>query len=124
MSYKVAYNAVSRVIEVKAKGEFTLDQASQMALDISRLAREKKCSRVLSDFLEATIHLTTLEIFNLPKMVAGQYASQQKKPSEIKRALVIERSADSEFYETVSVNAGQITKVFKDRDEALRWLLE
>jgi hypothetical protein len=78
----------------------------------------------LSDFLDASIHLTTLEIFNLPKMVAGQNASQKKKPIQFKRALVIKRSADSEFFETVSFNVGLILKVFQDRGKALKWLLE
>jgi hypothetical protein len=73
---------------------------------------------LLNDLRGVERHLSLLDIYNLPKM-SGEFGF----PPRTKRAFVFSEDAkDYQFFETVSVNRGQLVKIFEDIDEALAWL--
>jgi hypothetical protein len=124
VAHQTRYNAKMRIIETKAEGTVTQEEMREIALDVGVLARKKACFRALNDSRQVKYALTTVEIFNLPRMVAEQFALQGIKLPEMKRALVARFTNDNKFYETVTINAGQNMRLFQDMDKARQWLLE
>jgi len=79
---------------------------------------------LLNDYREAKVKLSTLEIYEAPKIYADIFALSGLSIYNITRALVVaEDLRDYLFFETVSFNLGQHAKVFKDITEAREWLL-
>jgi hypothetical protein len=125
MSHKVSYNSDLRIIEVKFQGTVTLHEVEEAFPEAVRLAREQNCFLSLSDLRDAAITLSTVELYDLPQKLSALFASSGISDHEIKRALVAEKDLDDyRFFETVTVNRGQRNKIFRDTDEARRWLLE
>lgn len=125
MSYTILYNPEAQIIEVNVRGTVTLDDFQEIILEGIRIAKEKECFLVLSDFREATlIKLSTVEIFHMPAILAEIAARLGMSATKFRRATVIARkdAADGSFAETVMVNAGQNSKFFQDIDEARKWL--
>ena len=125
MAHQVTYNPDSGLIESKIQGDLSLEEAKQLIAEIGATAKENNCFLCLSDYREATMNLSTVEIYDIPRILAGSLASIGVDAQKFKRAIVVERSLeDYHFYETVSLNTGQNIKLFLDMDEAKKWLLE
>ena len=125
MSHQVTYNPDSRLIESNVQGDLSLEEAKQLIAEIGVTAKENNCFLCLSDYREATMNLSTVEIYEIPGILAGSLASMGVDAQKFKRAIVVGRSLeDFHFYETVSLNTGQNIKLFLDMDEARKWLLE
>jgi len=78
---------------------------------------------ILNDMREAVMKLSTLEIYELPKLMSEASASSGLKMYNIKRAFVAATDLDDyKFFETVTANRGQYAKLFFDIDEAKKWL--
>ncbi len=123
MPYTISYNAEASIIELNVQGIVTLDGFKEIIFEGARLAKEKECFLILSDFREATIKLSTLEIFYLPAVLTELVVRFGIRASKFRRATVIAREdADATFAETVLINAGQNSRFFKDIDEARKWL--
>ena len=124
MTHTVTYNPGSGVIETIAQGKITLSEAKEIIFEISRMAMEQNCFLCLSDYREATIDMSTLEIHDLPKVLSATVTSLGLSPRQFKRAIIVKKSfEDFHFFETVTLNAGQNIKMFQDTDEAKKWLL-
>jgi hypothetical protein len=68
--------------------------------------------------------LSTMEIYDLPKIIQEIASDLETQMYRFKRALVNSEGIDDfAFYETVSRNQGQNVTLFRDVDEARRWLL-
>ncbi|HMY68446.1 MAG TPA: hypothetical protein PL163_17495, partial [Leptospiraceae bacterium] len=78
-----------------------------------------------NDYRDASVKLSTLEIYELPQMIAKIAASFGTDARRIRRALIVSKeSEDYHFYETVSANNSQKEKLFLDPEEARHWLIE
>jgi len=125
MPYTISYNAEAGVIETKVQGDFFLSEAKEMISEAMEVAKEQNCFLLLCDLQAANVKLSTLEIYQLPNVVLDKSASLGFHAHKLKRALVATHNVrDYDFFETVTVNRGQNAKVFRDVDEARKWLLE
>jgi hypothetical protein len=71
------------------------------------------------------MHLSTLEIYALPKIIADIATSLGINVYKIKRAVVASSDSDDlRFKENVTVNQGQHLRIFQNIDQARKWLLE
>ena len=124
MPHTIIYNSESHVIEMTVQGELTMKEAKEITLEASKIAKEQNCFVYFSDYREATVKLSTLEVYELPKIISDILASSGLNVHKFKRAFVVARDLKVyEFFENVTVNRGQNVRVFYDVDEAKRWLL-
>lgn len=124
MSHSIVYNSETHMIVSKIYGDLTLSEVKELLAEYVVIIKEKGCILILSDYREATVKLSTLEIYQVPQIIEGKFASAGLSIYRIKRALVVaEDLKDYLFFETVTVNRAQHAKVFKDITEAREWLL-
>lgn len=79
----------------------------------------------LGDYRSAKVNLSTMEIHQLPKVIADLLAPSGIASHKLKRAFVVAEDLDDfYFFETVTLNSGQQAKIFQNVDEAEKWLLQ
>jgi len=103
----------------------TIDMASFLsgAGDTLALASRSACTRVLVDCRGAAVRLSTMDIYDLPTLLADLAQRQGLEISAFKRALLVDGSfSDFAFAENVAVNRGQQVRVFMDEALARGWL--
>ena len=123
MSHTIIYNSTEHTIEIKVQGDFFLTEAQEIITEAVQIIKAQNCFLVLNDMREATIKLSFLEIYELPKTLRDIFASSGLNVHKLKQALVVKKDLkDFDFYETVTVNRGQSVKYFFDMDEARQWL--
>jgi hypothetical protein len=126
MPHTIHYNPEADIIEIKVEGNVDRDKLKEIFSQGVQLAKKKKCFRFLNDFREATIDLSTMDIFNLPEVLSSISDPLGIPAYRFRRALVIapEYTRDAGFAEDVTVNRGQHAKFFQDAEEAKKWLLK
>lgn len=124
MPHTISYNPQYRMIETKFWGELGMDDARQIIEGILQAAGEHGCFLCLSDYREAILKLSTMQIYEVPRIISDVSNSLGVGAHQFKRALVVKNLEDFRFFETVTWNQGQTLKLFLDIDEARRWLLE
>jgi len=67
MSHTIIYNSEEHIIESKVQGDLTLNEAKEIVIEFALIAKEKNCTLLINDYLEATVKLSTLEIHGFPK---------------------------------------------------------
>lgn len=124
MSFSHIYNQKADIIECRVNGDITLPVLKEIFTTHARMTADTGCTRILNDYREASVQLTTIEIYELPQMIAKIAASFGKDARQVRRALVVSKnSEDYHFYETVAVNNLQKEKLFLDLEEAKLWLM-
>ena len=120
MSYKINYEKEGDYISIRVEGDFALSNLKDLAEDVAKVIEQHGCNRILNDMRRAKLTKGTIDIYNMPKI-----ANTSGIKAHSKRALVVmEKSSDFHFLETVFINQGHIVKMFTDMDEAMRWLLD
>ncbi len=123
MSYTIVYNSETHSIETKVRGDLFFSEVKELMTDVALVVKEKGCFSLLSDYREAAIKLSTMQIYELPKILLSTYESLGLNARLLRRALVASKQAgDFQFFEAVTANNGQNAKVFYDIDEAKNWL--
>ncbi len=124
MSNSVTYNQEDGFIRMELQGKVDKALVKELASQTARIARKYECYLVLNDAREATSALSTLEIFDLPRIIVEILTETGLEVQKFKRALVVSKAIDDfTFFETVSQNRGQKVTLFRDFDEARSWLL-
>ena len=124
MSYTIRYDPEAQVIESKFQGDLRFGEIKDFICQAAQLAEQHGCSRFLTDYQEATLKISTMEIYQVPTLMRNAFASSALDIHRLKRALVVAKDLkDFRFYETIMVNAGQSTQVFVDNASARKWLL-
>jgi hypothetical protein len=123
MSYTVEYLPEDHIIVTQFTGEVELTQLRECVAEIIRVAQRENCLRILTDFREAELDVSVLQIFNMPGELLKTANAAGVNIYSVKRAIVssTERQGLS-FYETVSRNRNHNTKLFLDFEEAKKWL--
>jgi len=116
MCHTVIYNSELHIVEAKLQGDMTLGEVQETISKIAKIAKEKDCRLILSDFREVSRKLSILEIYELPDRIKTIFTSFGINVLHYKRANVV--------HENVMVNRGQKEKVFTDIDQAKKWLME
>jgi hypothetical protein len=75
MPYTVTYSSEMHIVEIKAHGDLTLDEAKQIIFDIGKVCIEKNCFHWLEDYREARFELSTIDIYSIPQHLSAILAS-------------------------------------------------
>ena len=62
MPQTVTYHSATHLVETKAHGNLTLDEAKEMVSEIGQVCVEKNCFLYLSNYPEMTLNSSTLAI--------------------------------------------------------------
>jgi hypothetical protein len=124
MPHTIEYNDAG-YIYVTYEGNFDIEGALELLNHVASSMREHNCYRVLADFRNATMNISTLHIYNLPKLLQNQAVKADISFHHLKRAMIVPalHIENFRFFETVSSNRMQVIRVFQDLDEARAWLL-
>jgi hypothetical protein len=131
MACKVSYNAEEDCVHASIEGEVDRALAQRYAREIIQQLRAHNCLRLLNDMRQASIKLSTIDIYDLPAWLEERL-EEAGVSRYVRRALLVARDFnDYEFFETVTRNHGQllevfadskITGIFHDISEADEWL--
>jgi hypothetical protein len=114
MTYRVIYNPDKDCVQARIEGEVDLPMAQRYAKAILRQLSAHDCLRVLNDMREASIKLSTVDIYDLPAWIEEIGLNRS-----CKRALLVSRDFnDYKFFETVSRNHGHLLEVFTDSNRS------
>lgn len=123
MTHTLVFNPDTQTIEIKFQGDITLSEVKELYSESMQVANRQNCFLFLSDYSDAIMKLSTLELYNLPKILSEIFATSEIPAHKLKRALVVTKDfADYHFFETVNSNSGQNAKIFQDVAEARKWL--
>ncbi len=124
MSHTITYHEKLHAVEVAFQGELAWNEVQKVASEAAQALSDHDCHLLFADFREAELRLSTLELYNLPNAISDIVAASGLRIHAIKRAALIGPTdvRDFEFFEDVTANRGQNMKLFRDIDEARRWL--
>lgn len=123
MPYTVEYLLEDQIILTQFKGKVDLMQMHEGGVEILHMAQRENCLRTLTDFREAELTVSVLQIFNLPGELQEIAKAANLNIYSFKRAIVSATDPTGlDFYETVSRNRGHYTRLFLDFEEAKQWL--
>ena len=125
MPHTVIYNSELHIVESKLQGDMTIGEVEEIVTKIAKIAKEKNCRLIFTDFREVSRKLPMWQIYELPNRLKNIFAAFDINVLVYKRANVVARDLDDYiFHENVMVNRGQNEKVFTDIDQAKEWLME
>ena len=123
MSLAVKYNAQKAFVESTLSGIVSPAELSQEMVQVAAMSQEHACELFLSDFQDAEIGFSILDVFDLPDL--QDEAGLKKQTARI--ALLAPRSKPgaelARDYEIACMSRGWAVCVFVDRRKALEWLL-
>jgi hypothetical protein len=126
MSMRLEMCCVADLLEVRATGDFSLDEAKRTFLEMMDAVALQRTKRVLFDGRTMTGNPATMERFYYAEFAAATAAQSKtlRKSSNTQFAYVLKEPVlDSEkFGETVAVNRGMFVKAFDNLEDALAWL--
>jgi hypothetical protein len=121
VEWKIEFLADEQVVRVRTHGTVTLEPFMRMAAEVLALASRQGADKFLVDHSEATIGLTTIEIYNLTKGIEKLGLAKGAKAAIVySPGSVSER--DFTFYEDRAQNSGFQHRIFGDPDDAMTWL--
>ena len=124
MSHTVIYNSELHIVESKLQGDMTLGEVKEIVTKIAKIAKEKDCRLIFTDFREVSRKLSILQIYELPDRTKNIFSSFGIQVVSCKRANIVANDLDGyAFHENVMVNRGQNEKVFTDIEKAKKWLI-
>jgi hypothetical protein len=124
MSSSVTYDADDGHITIWLQGKLDKALVLKLASETGHVARQHDCYLVLCDAREATVHMSTLDIFELPKIFVEILLETGVQLYKFKRALVMSSDVDDfTFFEAVSRERGQNVTLFRSVDAARLWLI-
>jgi hypothetical protein len=125
MSYTVLQDSQSKILETKFHGTITLNEMKEAFSEVLRIAQESGNTLFLNNFSNATVDLSTMDIFHFPLTLTTEATPFGFNARKLKRVIVVpsKHLRDARFAEDVSVNSGHTVGAFEDPDEARAWLL-
>jgi len=118
MPFSLSYDPEADYINASITGEFDPSLVKKFLQAVADLAKEKNCTRVLTDLRVAKPQMSVLEIDDLPR-----FAAKTGLDFSVRRALVIADDYDDySFYRASSAVQGQNVRIFNDIDKAKEWL--
>jgi hypothetical protein len=114
------------LLEVRATGEFSLEEAQRTFLEIMEAVTLHRTKRVLFDGRTMTGNPRTMERFYYCEFAAATAAQHKTRGASgaTRFAYVLKEPVldPEKFGETVAVNRGMLVKAFDNLEEALAWL--
>ena len=119
MPFTIEYKGDQDYILSTFTGPITMALVHQYIDALLPVLEDTGCQRLLSDSANAQLQVTTMDIMQFPKMAEASPLTTALK----RAALAPDGTSGYEMYETFSKIQGHDVRVFKDRSEALEWLL-
>ena len=124
MPGSVTYDAGEHLIIVTFRGVIDATMTDELISEVMGLAKQHACFRILSDFREACVRFSIMEIFDLPASVREKLEESGFNEAQFKRALVaVQDWNDYYFFETVARNRAHNVMLFRELEEARKWVL-
>jgi len=121
--YSVTYDSKNHMILITLKGLIDREAINKSRIEAARLAKQHNCFSVLADLREATSTISLMEIYDLPQTTSEVLSASGIQAHQFKRAIVVALDLDNaSFFETVSRNRGHNVRLFRDMEEAKKWL--
>lgn len=119
MSFRVEYDGAIDCVVTTISGPLNKEVVLEFFSEVGRVAKQNKCTRVLSDLRKAKIAASTTDIYQTADALGNKQIS-----TDFKRAIVVSQDEeDYAFWETVCFNQGfQNVRVFRVYDEARQWI--
>ena len=118
MPYTIRYDETLGIIELKTEATLSKSEFHESAEKVQDLCDQTGALRLLAD----TSLLVT------PPRALDVFLAFSELPPDLKHALVVPKSrsedTDVRFAEEMATHRGVTTKVFEDRELALKWLCE
>ena len=119
MPYTIRYDSEKECVFATFTGNISMPLVREYIAALLPVLEETDCHLLLSDCLEAEVHLSSRDIMQFPKM-----AEVSPLTTALKRAaLAPVDTSGYEMYEAFSRIQGHSVRVFTDRSEAAEWLL-
>jgi hypothetical protein len=119
--WTVEYLPRENAVHTTASGELTSVLVTQKAGDSLQEAAEHGTDKFLGDDLDVQTRLTTLEIYQLPKLHESLGVTPKAKIAVV-YSPGSPSARDFEFVETVAINRGFNVRLFATVEEARQWL--
>jgi len=120
MNYELNYDEEKNLIIGRINGEFDISTVKEMAKQTGKMIERTGCKKLINDLREANFKASTLEIYSLPNIV-----NSMGVPQGCKRAILVNNDfSDARFFEDVFFNTGNYLKIFKDYEQAIKWLFD
>ena len=128
MPHIIVYNSTTGFVEATVEGVINFDEVKEIFSKGVQTLVAHESFLYLADYREAVLDLSIAELYELPQLLSVMVAPLGINVRRFKRAVVIAKDLqetrldDYRFYETVTVNRGQNSKLFEDIDQARHWL--
>jgi hypothetical protein len=110
----------SNYLCIDVKRPMTIELARRCGEGIASLCREKHINRFLIDLRGSPSRIYVTHDYNF----ANHEMKHLNMPKNHRGALLVDPDDQSHnFFETAMVNAGYATRVFRDKQSAITWLL-
>lgn len=120
MSHDLTYQPDIDCVILRIQGRVTIELIGEIAPLVASMLEKTNCRRLLNDMSKATIDVSIAALFNSPNIMDESGVMRITK-----RALVVPPSFDeAEFLENVTRNRGHNLMIFKNIEEAEKWLME
>ena len=126
MPYTITHLEEKNILETTYRGRVKPTEVMTAITKILVLAKKHKTNLFLVDCLELIDDKVLF--FENYKLGVDLTKIIQKIPQEVKDAIILPRSAQAadniRFFETVAINRGLNVCLFRNREDALDWLLD
>jgi hypothetical protein len=120
MPFEIKYDAEKECVFATFTGKITMALVHEYIDAVLPVLEEHDCKRLLSDSRNAEIQVSALDILSFPKLAAKSLLTARCK----RAVLASPGQSGYVMYETLSAIQGHKVRVFPDRDEAMKWLME
>jgi len=120
MKQRVAFDEELNCVVARFEGDLTLAAAKEYAREVSSVAKQHPCRRLLNDLRAAHIALSIFDLYSLPGFVVPEGFDRRWR-----RAILLGPTADLDkvdFFQLVASNQGLTVRAFTDIDKAIEWL--
>ena len=124
MALAVKYNSEKGFVETTLSGVVTSVELITEVVEAAAIAGEHNCDLFLSDYSGAELDFSIVDVSERPDLQGDAGMSRENT-----RIAVIDPLSNSGIelardYEIATLSTGWVTKVFKNRQIALAWLLD
>jgi hypothetical protein len=122
MSHTLRFDADLGIVYVQFKGTLRLEDICKAFSEAILVAESINSFRILSDFREATLELSTLQIYSLPDKLSACKPGSPPWLHKYRHALLAIVDDDFRFMETMFNNRAQVAELFEQLPDAETWL--
>jgi len=97
MPHTVIYNSELHIVESKLHGDRTVGEVEEIITKTAKIAKEKACRLILTDFRAVSRHLSILEIYELADRIRNIFTSFGIHVSLCKRGNVVAKEREGVY---------------------------